>query len=110
MSGPVVYDAEAMMLQYFPQKSARAVILRALAQARERRRVAVCMLGSVTTWLIDDVMVMDDGTIRDCSDPTSGFRIDLASTCDRLGLDAHDRAVVAGFVAAMEGLLAAEVE
>ncbi len=95
------------MLRHFPMESARAVILGALDRAHERRRVAVCLLASVTMWLVDTTVTLADGTVRDCSDPSDRYRLDLASTCERLGLDAHDRAVVAGFVAAMEGLLAA---
>jgi hypothetical protein len=98
-----ISPAERVLLDHQMPDPVRSAARRALARAHRRQEVADALITALFCVRFDAVILVEDVPVVDCAEST------LSLSEATAGLNAHDSAVVAGFVAEIEGVLAANV-
>lgn len=99
---------ETLLLEAIPEGPLASAARRALARAHRRKAMAEALVVALTTVRFDAVVEVPGVGWLDCSEPLDDG-VDLEMIYAGLRLNAHDRGVVAGFVAELEGAIASTI-
>jgi hypothetical protein len=103
---PKKSEAEMVLMQALPEGQPRQALIRAMSQAHRRKAVAHAIVATFDRILAKRLILLPTQPLVDLGQPFGTSGDSIADIFDGLRLDAHDRAIVSGFIASVEGWLA----